>query len=149
MIVIDPMRRKWLGDGDGQRCAFLGISGGAQFVEQHQRLCRCSARDEVDVGDVGGECREILLDGLVVADVGQHGVEDGKLGAIGGNWHAGLSHQSQQADGFQSHCFAAGVWAGDDQFAAVAFEFDAYGNDVQTFSISDCVRAAGGGRCGG
>ena len=79
---------------------------------------------------MGGEGREILLDGLVVADVGQHGIEDGKLGAVGGDGNAGLRHQSQQADGFQGHGFAAGVGAGDDQLAAVAFEFDADGNDV-------------------
>ena len=122
-----------LGDGDRQCRAFFGIGGRAQFVQQHQRVCRRGARDEVDVGDVSGEGRKILLDGLVVADIGQHGIEHRQLGAVGGDWNAGLRHQGQQADGFQGHGFSAGVGTGDDQFEAFAFEFDADGNDVPAF----------------
>ena len=66
-----------LGYGDGQGGAFFGIGGGAEFVEQDQRVGGGGAGDEVDVGDVGGEGREILLDGLIVADVGEDRVEDG------------------------------------------------------------------------
>ena len=36
---------------------------------------RRRVRDEINIGDVSGERREVLLDGLVVADVGQHRVE--------------------------------------------------------------------------
>ena len=42
------------GDGDGERCSFFGIGGGAEFIEQNERVARGGARDEVDVGDVGG-----------------------------------------------------------------------------------------------
>ncbi len=56
---------------------------------------RRGAGDEIDVGDVGGEGGEILFDGLVVADVGEDGVEDWELGAVGGDGEAGLGHQRQ------------------------------------------------------
>ena len=106
------------GDGDGEGGAFFGIGGGAEFVEQDERMRGRGAGDEIDVGDVGGEGGEILLDGLVVADVGEDGVEDGELGAVGGDGDAGLGHQGEQADGFQGDGFAAGVGAGDDELAA-------------------------------
>src|SRR5581483_11917888 len=50
--------------------------------EQHQRVLAHVVRDEVDVGDVRREGRQALLDRLIVADVGEDGVEDGKFGAI-------------------------------------------------------------------
>ena len=118
------------GDGYGEGGAFFGIGGGAEFVEQHQRVRGRGARDEVDVGDVRGKSREILLDGLIVANVGEDGVENGQLGAIGGDGDSGLRHQGQQADGLQGDGFAAGVGAGDDELAAGAFQFDGDGNNL-------------------
>ncbi len=106
------------GDGDGECGAFFGIGGGAEFVEQDERVRGRGARDEIDVGDVRGEGGKILLDRLVVADVGEDGVEDGEFGAVGGDGKSGLRHQGEQADGFQGDGFAAGVGAGDDELAA-------------------------------
>ena len=123
------------GDGDRQRRAFFGIGGRAEFIEQHQRLRGRRARNEIDVGDVRGKCRKILLDRLIVADVGEHGIEDRHLGAIGGDGNAGLRHQREQTDGFQRDGFAAGVGAGDHELAAVAFELDGDGNDGCAFKF--------------
>ena len=122
-----------------------GIRGRAQFVQQDQRSRCRRARNEVDIGDVGGKRRKILLDRLVVADIGQHGIEDRQLGAIRGNGNAGLRHQGQQANRFQGNGFSAGVGAGDDKFETFAFEFDADGNDVPTFcfQVSFQQRVAG------
>ena len=122
---------KMLGDGNRQRSAFFGIGRGTQFVEQHQRIRSCSARDEVDVRDVRGKRREILLDRLIVADVGENGVENRHVGAIRGNGNAGLRHQSEQAQRFQGDGFAAGVGAGDHELAVVAFELDGDGDDLR------------------
>ena len=124
-----------LGDGYGESGAFFGIGGGTQFVEQDQRVLGCGTGDEVDVGDVGGERGEILLDGLIVADVGEDGIEDGQVGAVSGDWDTGLRHQREQAQRFQGHGFAAGVGAGDDELAAVVFEFDGDGNDLRVFQL--------------
>ena len=73
--------------------------------------------DEIDVGDVGGKGGEILLDGLRVADVGENGVEDGQIGALGRDGDSGLGHEDEQADGFEGDGFAAGVGAADDELA--------------------------------
>ncbi len=73
--------------------------------------------DEIYVGDVGGKRREILLDGLRVANVGEDGVADGKVGALGGDGDSGLSHEGEQAHGFERDGFAAGVGSADDELA--------------------------------
>ena len=133
------------GDGHRQRRSFFRIGGRSQFIQQHQRMRRGRSGNEINVGHVGRECRKILLDGLVVADIGQHRIKYGQLGAVRGNWNAGLRHQRQQAHGFQGNSFSAGVWTGDDQFKIFAFEFDADRNDLPTlgFQVSLQQRVAG------
>ena len=121
------------GDGDGQGGALFGIGGGAEFVEQDQRMGGRGARNEINVGDVRGEGGEILFDRLVVADIGKDGVEDGDFGAVGGDGQAGLRHEGEQSDGFQRYGFAAGVGAGDDELAARTFEFDRDWDYVDAF----------------
>ena len=64
-----------IGDGDCEGRTFFRIGGGAQLVEQYQRLWRGGARNEINVGDVRRKCREILLDGLVIANIGQNRIE--------------------------------------------------------------------------
>ena len=103
-----------LGDRNRQRSAFFGIGSGTKFVEQHQRICSRSARNEIDVRNMRRKRREILLDRLIVPNVGENGVEDRHVGAIGGNGDSRLRHQSEQTEGFQSDGFAAGVRASDD-----------------------------------
>jgi hypothetical protein len=99
------------------RSALFRIGGRAQLVEQHQRLRGGMVRDEIDVGDVRGKRRQVLLDRLVIADVGKDRVEDGQLGAVGRNRDARLRHQGQQSDGLQPYRLAAGVGAADDELA--------------------------------
>ena len=60
---------------DAQRAAFFGIGGAAEFVDQHQRIRRGAFQHRADRHDVGGEGAEAFLNRLVVADVGQHLVE--------------------------------------------------------------------------
>ena len=55
----------------------------------------------------------------LVADIGQHLLEDRKLGFGRGHGQPGLRHQGEQADGLQRDRFAAGVGAADQQRAAV------------------------------
>ncbi len=122
---------KVLGDGNGECGAFFGIGRGTQFVEQHQGIRGRRARDEVDVRDMRGKRREILLDRLIVADVGENGVENRQVGAIRRDGNAGLRHQREQAQRFQGDGFAAGVGAGDYELAMVAFELDGDGDDLR------------------
>ena len=53
----------------------------------------------------------------MVADVGQHLIEQRKLGFERGNRQPGVGHQREQADGFERDGFAAGVGAADQQRA--------------------------------
>src|ERR1700757_1594919 len=119
-----------VGDGDGQGGAFFGVGGGAEFVEQHERVRGRNAGNEVDVGNVGGEGGKILLDGLVVADVGENCVKNRELGTIGGGGEAALGPEGEESDGLQGDGLAAGVGTGDDELAAGTFEFDRDGNNT-------------------
>src|SRR5208282_2012174 len=119
-----------LGDGNGQRSALFGIGSRAKFVKQHQRIRSRSARDGIDIRDMRRKGREILLDRLIVADIGQNGVENRHVGAGRGNWNARLRHQSEQAERFQGDSLAPGVGTGDDELAAFAFKFDGNGDNL-------------------
>ena len=121
-------RAEMLDERDTERAAFFGVGGGAEFVEQDQRIRRDVERHLANVGDVRGEGAEVFLDGLVVADIGQHRGKDRELGFGGGHGQAGLRHQAEQAHGLQGHGLAAGVGAADQQRAAVAGEFERDGD---------------------
>src|SRR5579883_956787 len=86
----------------------------------------------MDVGDVCRKRREVLLDRLVVADVGQHGVEYREFGAIGGNWDTGLRHQREQANSLERNRLAAGVRTRNHELALFAGELNADRHDVCT-----------------
>ena len=80
--AADPA--KVLSDGDGQSGAFFGVGRGAQLIEQHERVGGRGPGDEIDVRDVGGKGGKILFDRLVVADVGEDGVEDREFRPVAG-----------------------------------------------------------------
>ena len=103
------------GNGHGKGGSLFGIGGRAELVEQDERARGGGVGDEIDVGDVGGKGGEILLDGLRVADVGEDGVTDGQVGALGRDGDSGLGHENEQAHGFEADGFAAGVGAADDE----------------------------------
>src|ERR1044071_6845282 len=111
---------KMVCNGDGQRRAFFGIGGRAEFVKQDKRMGRGGARDEINVGDVRGEGGKILLDRLVIADIGKNGIKDRQPRRGGGHGNAGLRHERQQSNGFEAHGFAAGVGPADDELAMAA-----------------------------
>ena len=113
-------RAEVLHDGHAQRAALFGIGGRAQLVQQHQRIRRHIQRHLADVGDVRRKGAEVFLDGLVVADIGQHLLEERELGFGGGHRQRRLRHQAEQPDGLQRHGLAAGVGAADQQRAALA-----------------------------
>ena len=65
---------------------------------------------------MGGEGGQGLVDGLLVADVRQHGGAHPHRGAVRRrDVQPTLGHQGEQAQGFQGDGLAAGVGAGDDQ----------------------------------
>src|SRR5579859_3160547 len=79
--------------------------------------------------------RKILLNRLIVADVGQHRVENGELGTVGRNRHARLRHKGEKADGFQRYRFAAGVRTSDDELTSIVLKLDCDGDDGAAFTF--------------
>ena len=63
---------------------------------------------------MAAEGGEVLLQRLLIADVGQHRVAPGQLrDAAAGQKQPGSRHQGGQPQAFEGHGFAAGVGAGD------------------------------------
>ena len=118
-----PAARKCSTMATPERAAFLGIGRGAELIEQHQRIGGDVERHLADVGDVRGERAQILLDRLVVADIGEHLFKQRELGLDGGNGQRRLRHQAEQSDGLQGHRLAAGIGTADQQRAAVLRQF--------------------------
>ena len=103
------------GDGHRQGCAFFGVGGRTQLIEQHQgRLIR-QLRDAFQIGDVGGEGREVLLDRLRVADVGQKSMKERNDRLRGRHRDSRLGHHAQQTGGLERDRLAAGIGAADDE----------------------------------
>ena len=105
--------------GDRQGRALGGIGAGAHLIEQHQAgasagVARQGGQDPGDAAHVAAEGGEVLLQGLLIADVGQHQLAPGQRGgAAAGQKQAGAGHQGRQAHTFERDGFAAGVGAGD------------------------------------
>ena len=111
-----PLIPGLLNDGDGQSRTLHRVCAGAQLVKQQQTVVIHLLQDPDDVGHMGREGRQALLDALLISYVRQHPAEHPHgAAAVGGDVQAALGHQAQQANGFQGHGFAAGVGAGDDQ----------------------------------
>ena len=74
------------------------------------------AQDTDGVRHVRGEGREILLDGLLVTDVGEDLLEHTELRAFGRrDEETGLAHQLEETDGLQAHGLTTGVRSRDDE----------------------------------
>src|SRR5579864_3044723 len=76
-------RAKVFGDGDRQCGAFFRVGRGAQLIKQYERISGCRVRDEIYVGHVRRESREVLFYRLIIADIGEHSIEYGQLGVLG------------------------------------------------------------------
>lgn len=78
---------------------------------------------------MGREGTQGLLDALLVSDIGENFVENGKLRVVEGrNVKTCLAHQGEKADSFQGNGLTSGVRSGDDQKAEILSEPDIDGN---------------------
>lgn len=66
---------------DGERGALCRVRARPHLVEQHERIRPRAIQNRADPSNVPRKCREILLQRLRVADVREHGREDGDLRA--------------------------------------------------------------------
>src|SRR5262249_58082922 len=87
----------------------------ARSIENYQRRLFQGPHNFREIRDMSREAREVGLDRLLVADVGEHAVKNGDGTSITcGNEQAGLGHQGQQPYGFESDGLATGVGTRDD-----------------------------------
>jgi hypothetical protein len=84
---------------------------------------------------VRGEGRKILLDRLVIADVGEYGIEDGQLRGFGGHRNARLRHEREQPSGLEADGLAAGIGSADDELPIVPFKVERDRYDVPTTAL--------------
>ncbi len=98
-----------------QRCALLGSSARAHFVQQHQRTRREYSQNRFEIQHVRRKCRKVRGDGLFIADIGEHAVEYPESRRVRRHGNARLRRQHRKADRLQRYRLAAGVWAADDQ----------------------------------
>ena len=83
--------------------------------------CIGQSREPVEVDDVRRERRQLGLDRLRVADVGEKRGEDGKAGCgRPGRAIPACAIMASSADGLERDGLAAGVGAADDELAGVA-----------------------------
>ena len=102
-----------------QRGPFDGIGAGGDLVEEDERALGRRVEDRNEVPDVSGERGEAHLDRLLVADVGQHVVEDGQLGVLGRRAQAALVHRGEP-EGLERDGLTARVGAADHDCPQVA-----------------------------
>ena len=116
---------------DGNRRTLRGVSSRSQLIEEAERIHVRLPENLHDILHVGGEGTEALLDGLLVSDIGKNLFEYRQLRALKGrDVESCLSHQGEQAHGFERYGLAAGVRSGDHQKVEVTPQPDIDGNHL-------------------
>ena len=110
-----PVRRKEIDNGNCQSRSFIGICAGADFIQQDKRRRMHLLRHLGNVAHVRGESRKIGRNGLLIADIGEYLIEDGKERFARRDVKSHLSHKGNESQGFEHHCFSARIGAADDQ----------------------------------
>ena len=99
----------------GERGSLDRIGARRELVDEDERAVGRRVEDRHQVPDVAGEGREAHLDRLLVADVGEHLVEDRQRRGRGGRAQPGLVEQRREAERLQGDRLAAGVRPAEDE----------------------------------
>ena len=83
-------RAKFLEQRDSKRGTFFRRRAGAHFVDENQRALGGHLEHRFQIQHVRGKRREVRRDGLLVADIRQHMVENRQFGAFGRHGNRGL-----------------------------------------------------------
>ena len=132
--------RQLLQQGDGQRRPLGGIGAGTHLIEKHQLSSglgrqiatggRQGLQDSRNPAHMATEGREVLLEGLLIANVRENLLTPGQTRRpFAGHKQARPGHEDRQANAFKGHRFAARVRAGDRHHPQAALHADAHGND--------------------
>ena len=104
----------------GERRALERIGARSDLVEQDERHGGRGLEDRDEVSHVPREGREAHRDRLLVADVGEHPVEDGQLDVVGGQAQAALVERRDETERLQRDGLAARVRPADHDGARLA-----------------------------
>ena len=131
-------------DGLGYGATGAGFGAAAEFVEEEECPLPCTLQHLLHVLQVGGVGAEVVVDGLLVADVDEEVVEDAEFGGFAaGDEEAALEHILDESDGLEADGFAACVGAGDDEDAVGVVEVEAEGDNLLPLAGEEKERVAG------
>ena len=107
-------------DRDGERRALRRIRARTELVDETQAVPVRAPENIDNVGHVRGEGGQILLDALLIPDVGEDLPEHRDLAPVSRrDVQTCHPHELQQADRLERHRLAAGVRSGDDDHVRV------------------------------
>ena len=114
---------KFLEYGLGYGTAYLGFRATAELINQDEGCIVAMRQEMLHVAQVGGICRQVIFNRLVIAYVDEDAFENPDMGIfIYGGQHAALGHVLHYAYGFKAYGLATCVRAGNNQYAVVAVE---------------------------
>ena len=124
---------RMLDDGYGKRRALRGVGAGAELVKQQKRIVAALIQYMHYVRHVCREGRQVLLDRLLVSDIGEHMSVYGHSAAVVGRYmQTALRHDVEKANGLERDGLAAGIGSGYDESVKILAELEAYGHGLVT-----------------
>lgn len=88
-----------------------GLGARAELVKENERGAVADFENVDDIFHMRGECRERLLDRLLVADIGKNTVEDGnEASVVCRDVKAALGHEGKKSQRLERDGFAARCW---------------------------------------
>jgi len=130
--------------------SLVRVRAGAGLVDQDERVLPDRGEHVTEVGDVRAEGGQVVLDRLLVPNVGHNLVEERERGVR--RHRKGQSvgeHQREEANGLHRHRLAPGVGAGDHERAEVGAELQVEGDHLPRREGLLLARGAPVGRVAG
>ena len=119
-LVVEAAQYR-LGNGASDE----GLGTAAKLIDEDQAASIRLAHHVLHVQQVTAVGAEVVLDALLIADINEYAVEDTCYACpLQGNVHAALQHVLQEADSLQTHRFASGIRARNDEYSLFAAQLD-------------------------
>ena len=114
-----------LDERDRQRRALGRVGARTELIKKNERGVVADFENVDDIFHMRGECRERLLDRLLVADIGKNTVEDGnEASVVCRDMKPALGHEGKKSQRLERDSLAAGVGAGNDERVKIGAEAD-------------------------
>ena len=113
---LAPFRKHLIQQGNCQDSSFSGVCACAYFIEQNQSPVVRSVQDLHNLPHMGRESTEVLLNALLVSDIGVYLPVDGdRRIRTGRNVHTALGHEGKKANCLEHYGLSPGVRACNQQ----------------------------------